>query len=174
MIGSLVINRRRNFYIWEKERTWELENQVNGSSPYCLLTATDRPSQYQPCPPEGHIVCGRFIQNPDSSRWAHHIHSRVMQKLPFLVEMFYWAINYLFYSITKATSQWLSPASIGVVQVAQDHGISIMNFEHRSIFRFIFAIEEVEIQAFFVNNHPAVMTFFNRVYSLIHIPGSVL
>ncbi|KAF4211098.1 hypothetical protein CNMCM5878_003157 [Aspergillus fumigatiaffinis] len=157
MIGSLIINRRRGFSIFGSRATVD----DNGSS------TEDYPSKLP-------TICGIAIEIPDSSRWAHHIHSRILQRFPFLVEMFYWAVNYLFYSVTKATSQWLSPAEIGVVQVAQDHGIGILNFEHHSIARFFFPIEESDFQSFFLNGHQSIMTFFNRIYSLVHIPGTVL
>jgi hypothetical protein len=87
--------------------------------------------------------------------------------------MFYWVLNYAFYSCTKAVAQALSPAGTDVVQLAQDHGIGILDIEHRSIFSIFFPIEESDFQAFFLNNHQGWMTFFNRIYSLVHIPGTV-
>jgi hypothetical protein len=159
MIGSLIINRRRGFSIFGSKATADEYDNGNSSEDYPSKIPT---------------VCGIAIETPDSSRWAHHFHSRILQKFPFLVEMFYWVVNYLFYSITKATSQWLSPADIGVVQVAQDHGVGILNLEHHSILRFLFPIEESDFQSFFLNGHQSMMTFFNRIYSLVHIPGTVL
>ncbi|KAI9041887.1 phosphatase PAP2 family protein [Aspergillus affinis] len=164
MIGSLIMNRRRNYSVLRSRKTSGLNDPYSDDEGYaengsCGKTQT---------------VCGITIDTPDSSRWAHHVHSRLLQKFPFLVEMFYWAVNYLFYSVTKATSQWLSPAQIGVVQVAQNHGVSILEFEHKSFFSFFFSIEEADFQHYFVEYHPGFMTFFNRIYSLVHIPGTVL
>ncbi|KAA8645013.1 hypothetical protein EYZ11_008107 [Aspergillus tanneri] len=164
MIGSLIVNRRRNYSILGRKSSGlndtypdEDEDTYGGNGQYSRTQS----------------VCGITFKTPDSSRWAHHIHSRIIQKYPFLVEMFYWAVNFLFYSFTKAIAQWLSPAEIGVVQVAQNHAIDILNFEHKSFFSFLF-IEESEFQSFFMTNHPSIMTFFNRIYSLVHIPGTVL
>jgi hypothetical protein len=88
--------------------------------------------------------------------------------------MFYWSVNYLFYSITKSVSQSLLPANVDVVNVAQKHGEDILYFEHASIFSFLFPIQESAFQSYFILNHPSLMTVFNRIYSLVHIPGTVL
>jgi hypothetical protein len=122
---------------------------------------------------ESENVYGITIKDRDSSRWAHHFHSRILQKFPFLVEMFYWIMNYLFYSVTKGMAQWLSPPQIGVVQVARDHALSILDFEHQSV-PWMFPIKEVDFQTFFIKYHPSILTVFNRIYSLVHIPGTVL
>ena len=56
--------------------------------------------------------------------------------------MFYWIMNYLFYSVTKATAQWLSPAEIGVVEVARGDAIDVLNFEHTTP-SWVFPIDQV-------------------------------
>ncbi|KAJ6134700.1 hypothetical protein N7523_001022 [Penicillium sp. IBT 18751x] len=88
--------------------------------------------------------------------------------------MFYWSVNYLAYSVTKSVSQSLSPAHMGVVEVAQRHGEDVLRFEHASIFSFLFPIKESAFQSYFILNCPSLMTIFNRIYSLVHIPGTVL
>jgi hypothetical protein len=166
MVGSLVLNRRKNYSIFgggnksQSDYFNPIPNNGRDSSP--------------PCPQRPETFCGIPIQTPDSSRWADHIHSRILWKYPFLIEMFYWAVNYLFYSVTKAMSQWLLPAQIEVVQVAQQHGEDILWFEHESFFSWMFPIQESAYQRFFLDHAPAMMTFFNRIYSLVHIPGTVL
>ncbi len=60
------------------------------------------------------------------------------------------------------------------MELAQNHGISILNFEHESAFKSLFSPTEVEVQHFLMENHPNVMTVLNQVYSLVHIPGTVL
>ncbi|KAJ5676243.1 hypothetical protein N7462_009140 [Penicillium macrosclerotiorum] len=162
MIGSLILNRRKNYDVFGGENS----SKAVPTSPREFEDEEDREQK--------EVFCGVPIRIPDSSRWRNHIHSRILWKFPFLVEMFYWILNYLFYSVTKATSQWLLPAQVGVVDVAQNHAISILNFEHESFFRFFFPIQESDFQWFFLSNHPNIMTFFNRIYSLVHIPGTVL
>lgn len=164
MVGSLIVNRRRD------SSKSSNESQYLGS--YAILEEGDAYS-IDNLQPKSETVCGINVKTGDSSRWAHHIHSRILQKLPFLVEMFYWSMNYLFYSVTKATAQWLSPAEIGVVEVARGHAIDILNFEHTTA-SWIFPINEADFQSFFIQNHPSILTIFNRIYSLIHIPGTVL
>ncbi|OJJ50684.1 hypothetical protein ASPZODRAFT_11542 [Penicilliopsis zonata CBS 506.65] len=176
MVGSLIINRHRDFSIFRSRRSTKLDSLYDDQSPDPLLRSDGERDlrRENPYHSEAQTVFGITFKTPDSSRWADHIHSRILQKFPFLVEMFYWVVNYLFYSITKATSQWLSPAEIGVVQVAQNHAIGILNVEHASFLSFFFPIQESDFQAFFMNGHPGFMTFFNRIYSLVHIPGTVL
>lgn len=153
MIGSLILNRHRNFRIWGPQNPITLDLVHNS---------------------EDHIIRGMAVKASSSSRWRGNIHSRILQKLPFLVEIFYWGINYLFYSVTKATSRYFSPAEIGVVTLAEDHGISILSLEHESVLRLFFPIKESDFQSFFLNGHQATMSLFNRMYSLVHIPGTIL
>ena len=87
--------------------------------------------------------------------------------------MFYWALNYLFYACTKAISQSLSPPGVGVVRLAQEHGIWVLDLEQTMpVIRWFYPIREVDFQAF-VLARPPLMTFFNRIYSLVHIPGTI-
>ncbi|KAL4919182.1 hypothetical protein BDW62DRAFT_209913 [Aspergillus aurantiobrunneus] len=133
----------------------------------------ERNGHQNPHEPKRRVFGGFVFTTPNSSRFAHHVHSRILQKFPFLVEMFYWILNYAFYSCTKFVSQSLSPAGTDVVQRAQDHGIDVLNLEHKSMFSIFYPIQEADFQAFFLNGHPGWMTLFNRIYSLVHIPGTV-
>ncbi|KKK24827.1 hypothetical protein AOCH_000254 [Aspergillus ochraceoroseus] len=172
MISSLIINRHRALKILSKNQ----HPTIKVSEPEDV-EASPTSSQGQISeknPPKRRVYGFLAINTPNSSRFARHLHSRVLQKFPFLVEMFYWILNYLFYSCTKVISQHLSPAGRDVVQLAQDHAIGILDFEHHAGFNFVFPIEESDFQAFFLNGHPHWMTFFNRIYSLVHIPGTVL
>jgi hypothetical protein len=170
MIGSLIINRRKNFSI--------LRGDLNARSGTLSPTNEGRPMLPDD---EGHATArlqkrtclGKDFDMPDSSAFANHLHSRILQKFPFLVEMFYWALNYAAYSFTKAIAASLYATKDGVTELAQEHGISILNFEHHSMFSIFFPISEVDFQTFFTTGHPIILTFFNRIYSLVHIPGTV-
>ncbi|KAE8353852.1 PAP2 superfamily-domain-containing protein [Aspergillus coremiiformis] len=167
MIGSLIINRRRNFSIQHPSDYSPLGHPDDAPrTPDNIWQETSNAETYR--------VAGIVIKVPDSSRWRRHIHSRILQKFPFLVEMFYWVMNFLFYACTKAISQTLAPADKSVVQVAQDHAIDILTFEHTGLFNSFFPVEESEFQAYFIEYHPLWLTLFNRIYSLVHIPGTVL
>lgn len=169
MLTSLYVNRSTSFsiaYRSDPERDFLKADVETAAVP--VDEHNDNPH-----PPKRRVY-GRFaINTPNSSRFSGNIHSRIVQKFPFLVEMFYWVLNYAFYSSTKALAQAFSPAGTDVVQLAQDHGIGILDLEHRSIFRGLFPIEEADFQKFFLAGHPGWMTFFNRIYSLVHIPGTV-
>lgn len=108
--------------------------------------------------------------------YAIALFNRVLSKFPFPVELFYWILNYAAYQFSEAAAASLHSRRKGsaVVELAQNHGISILNFEHDSAFKGFFSPTEVEVQHFLMENHQSVMTVLNQVYSLVHIPGTVL
>lgn len=112
------------------------------------------------------------LYTPNTSRFANHFHSRILQKFPFLIEMFYWVITYFFYRGTKIVSQAVFDGD-KVWEVAQQNALNILWFEHESIFSWIFPISEHDVQHWFMDGHQDGLTFLNRAYALIHIPGSV-
>lgn len=123
-------------------------------------------------PPKRRRWCGLRIYTPNSSRFKNNIHSRILQKFPFLIEMFYWIINYAFYRMTSVTSQRLF-AGRGIWNVAESHGIAVLEFEQFGWLNFLFPIRERSVQQWFMHGHQDALTFLNRTYALIHIPGTV-
>ncbi|KAI5456644.1 PAP2 superfamily-domain-containing protein [Mariannaea sp. PMI_226] len=123
-------------------------------------------------PPKKRNCCGTVIYTPNSSRYANYWHSRFIQKFPFLVEMFYWAVNLAFYVGVKSASELIF-ATDGVWQTAEKHGIAVLDFEHKGPFRFFFPLREVDVQMFFRTGHQTMLTILNRAYSMIHIPVTV-
>jgi len=123
-------------------------------------------------PPKRRRWCGLRIYTPNTSRFRNNIHSRVLQKFPFLIEMFYWIINYAFYRMTSVTSQRLF-AGRGIWHVAESHGIAVLEFEQFGWLSFLFPIQERSVQQWFMEGHQGALTFLNRTYALIHIPGTV-
>jgi len=120
--------------------------------------------------------CGIIpVPSPESTeRFQNYPHSRLLQKFPFLVEMFYWALNYVAYSLTKKVAAAVyGQGGHAVTELAQDHGIAILTLEHNTWLSIFFPLEEVAVQSFFLNEHKSIMTFFNQIYSLVHIPGTV-
>lgn len=101
--------------------------------------------------------------------------SRVLQRFPFLVEMFYWALNYLAYAMTKKIGAELYSryGGEGVTELAQQHGIDILTLEHNTFLSIFFPITEVDFQRYFLKHHLGIMTLFNQFYSLVHIPGTI-
>jgi hypothetical protein len=103
------------------------------------------------------------------------LHSRILQKFPFLIEMFYWALNYAVYTMTKkiAAHMYALQGSHEVTELAQKHALDILWFEHDSFFRIFFPFTEVGVQKYFLENHQNILSAFNQLYSLVHIPGTV-
>ena len=127
--------------------------------------------QHPDHPPKWRIIDAETSQ---ATRFSNYLHSRIVQKFPFLVEMFYWILNYAAYKVTKdiAAGLWGFKGN-GVTELAQDHGISILNFEHESFFSFFFSIKEIDVQRYLLSSRLPTMTVLNQIYSLVHIPGTV-
>ncbi|RKF66025.1 putative integral membrane protein [Erysiphe neolycopersici] len=107
-----------------------------------------------------------------TGRFSRNLQSRIMQKFPFLIEMFYWVITYGFYRCTAILSQAIF-SKTGIWNVAQNHGLSILQIEHTSLLSFLWPVSENEVQQWFMQNHQYFLTVLNRSYALIHIPGTV-
>lgn len=123
-------------------------------------------------PPKKRRCCGADIYTPNTSRFAPHFHSRIMQKFPFLMEMFYWIITYAFYRTTRILSQVIF-SKTGIWDVAQDHGLAVLEFEQFSWLSFLWPVRERDVQQWFMHGHQTLLTVLNRSYALIHIPGTV-
>lgn len=122
-------------------------------------------------PPKVRRCCGSILYTPNTSRFEDYYHSRIMQKYPFLMEMFYWIITYAAYQFSRRLSQ----AKFNEKQlwdIAQDHGLAVLDFEQFSWLSFLWPIREIEVQHWFME-HPTFLTILNRSYALIHIPGTV-
>lgn len=176
--SAMFFTRRRSVSIIGRRKlnndAW-LDTEDLGSSDDLLLhdhssEDDDYPtsSKYQP---KRRSCCGCVIYTPNSSRFASHVHSRILQKFPFLIEMFYWIITYLFYRLTKVMSQMIFTRK--VIDVAQAHGITVLEFEQYSLLSFLFPLKEHDVQHWFMEGHQTALTFLNRAYALIHIPGTV-
>ena len=95
-----------------------------------------------------------------------------MQKFPFLMEMFYWIVTYAFYRSTALLSQAIF-SKTAIWDVAQDHGLAVLEFEQFSWLSFLWPIREQDVQQWFMHGHQTFLTVLNRSYALIHIPGTV-
>lgn len=184
MGSSLYFNRKHNFRIFDKSRGRSPTRSIlphsnsQGSSPDgsfesdSFLSEADAFNSTKN-PPKKRNCCGMVIRTPNSSRFADNWHSRVLAKWPFLIEMFYWVLNLAFYALTKALAQVLFSTNEGLWDLAQDHGVLVLDIEQKSWLRFFFPIKESDFQAWFLNGHISAITFLNRFYSLVHIPGTV-
>lgn len=174
------MTRRRNYRIFGASPSNDgyldrLDSQ--GSSDALLAHSSDSDCEYEVVSTSKHppklrkwLCC--VLATPNTSRFRNNIHSRVLQRFPFLIEMFYWIINYAFYRMTSITSQKIF-AETGIWNVAQSHGIAVLEAEEYSWLSFLFTLREREIQQWFMHGHQDALTVLNKAYALIHIPGTV-
>lgn len=178
----MFITRRRNFRIFDKSSPSDeraLRNlEADGSQDRLLTYDSDGEGgildggvngKY---PPKRRNCFGAAIFTPNTARFRNNFHSRVLQRFPFLIEMFYWIINYAFYRFTAVASTALF-AGRGIWETAQAHGIAVLDAEEYSLLRFLFPISERQVQQWFMHGHQDALTALNKAYALIHIPGTV-
>ncbi|KUI64664.1 hypothetical protein VM1G_00779 [Cytospora mali] len=123
------------------------------------------------------------VRTPNSSRFAGHFHSRILQKFPFLVEMFYWVLQFFFYRLTAYMAALYYGGDQLMWDIGQSHGIALLELE-----AYMFGKSGVtgtgrwaewNIQQWFLTGARAgdwrgiFLTVLNRSYALIHIPGTV-
>lgn len=121
--------------------------------------------------PKTRKLLGITLKTPNTSQFKNNIHSRILQRFPFLIEMFYWVINYGFYRMTAILSNEIF-AGRGIWTVAESHGLAVLDFEQHGFLSPLFPSEQ-EIQQWFMHGHQDALTVLNKAYALIHIPGTV-
>lgn len=187
LIGSMILTRKHGFKIFDRRRPsygpldQDPEDDSARSSDDLLArdymisnTDDDNINSLTTIknPPKKRRCCGSIIYTPNTSRFANHYHSRLLQKFPFLIEMFYWIVTYAFYRCTRILSEAIFSGR-GIWDVAQDHALAILEFEQYSWLSFLWPVEEVSVQRWFMHGHQTFLTVLNRSYALIHIPGTV-
>lgn len=106
------------------------------------------------------------ISTPNTAVFADRLLSRLLRRLPFLVEVWYWALIYWVYQLGRAfTALTLNQ---GTVLTAREHALQLIRLEQR-----LGIFWEPEIQRWFLQ-YPFLMHWINRIYSFIHIPGTIL
>lgn len=187
LVGAMILTRRRGFRIFERRKQYSLldnaSDLLSARSSDDLLArdfmagvdsddiSIDSLSTTK-YPPKKRRCCGTTIYTPNTSRFADYYHSRIMQRFPFLMEMFYWIITYAFYRCTSLLSQAIF-SKTGIWDVAQDHGLAVLEFEQFGPLSFLWPVREREVQQWFMHGHQTFLTVLNRSYALIHIPGTV-
>ncbi|KAG2415670.1 hypothetical protein HFD88_006861 [Aspergillus terreus] len=105
------------------------------------------------------------VTSPNTAIFQDRFLSRLLRKLPFLAECWYWALVYWTYQLGRAfTAVTLQE---GTVDVARKHALQLIRIE-----KAIGIFWEVPIQQFFLR-HGTLMTWINWIYSFIHIPGTI-
>jgi len=185
LIGSMFLTRKRGYKLLGKRKKeyglLDTDDDSARSSDDLLSrermlsnedTWSDSSIITMKNPPKKRNCCGAVLYTPNTSRFAGHLHSKIMQKFPFLMEMFYWIITYAFYRCTGILSQAIF-SKTGIWEVAQGHGLAVLEFEQFSWLSFLWPVKETEVQQWFMHGHQTFLTVLNRSYALIHIPGTV-
>ncbi|KAF1913154.1 PAP2 superfamily-domain-containing protein [Ampelomyces quisqualis] len=179
LFSFMFLTRKRNFRILDRSypREGHLDTGSSGSREHLISYPSDSDSGFDDVttaknPSKVRNVGCCKVTTPNTSRFRNHIHSRILQRFPFLIEMFYWIINYAFYRMTSVLSSKLF-AGRGIWDVAQGHGISILEAEEHGILRFLFPIRERDVQQWFMQGHQDALSVLNKAYALIHLPGTV-
>lgn len=107
----------------------------------------------------------RIVSTPNTLVFEDRLLSRYLQKFPFLVEVWYWLLLYWIYQIGRAFTALTLVE--GTVNVARKHALQVIHLE-QSLHIFF----EVGFQKWFLA-HPAILHWINRLYSFIHIPGTI-
>ncbi|KAF1960955.1 integral membrane protein [Byssothecium circinans] len=108
----------------------------------------------------------REVVSPNTKRFEDRFLSRLLRKFPFLVEAWYWALIYWVYQLGRAFTAVTLVES--TVDVARNHALQIIHLEQR-----LYLFFELPIQHWFLK-HPLLLHWTNRIYSFIHIPGTIL
>ena len=180
LFAACFMTRRQNYKIFDASAScggYLDRPDSHGSSDHLLASPSDTSSDYDfastsKYPAKRRKWCCCVLAMPNTSRFRNNIHSRILQRFPFLVEMLYWIVNYAFYRMTSITSQRLF-ADTGIWNVAQEHGIAVLEAQEYSGLSFLFPFRERNIQQWFMHGHQDALTVLNRAYALIHIPGTV-
>ncbi|KAH3913172.1 hypothetical protein HBI56_086800 [Parastagonospora nodorum] len=106
------------------------------------------------------------VVSPNTRRFQDYFLSRLLKKFPFLVEAWYWALIYWVYQLGRAFSAVTMVE--GTVTVARRHALQIIALEQR-----LHIFLELDVQRWFLQ-HPFLMHWTNRIYSFVHIPGTIL
>lgn len=183
LFGAMIITRRRGYRILDSKpgpyrSTLDTDPHSAASSDELLRYDPENADDEQDYSssskhlPKVRKILGFTLLTPNSSRFKNNLHSRILQRFPFLIEMFYWIINYAFYRFTSVASQRLFAES-GIWNVAQEHGIAVLEAEEYSALSFLFPLHERQVQQWFMHGHQDALTVLNKAYALIHIPGTV-
>lgn len=179
----MYITRRKHYSILRKGSSTHLYEPLDSSTPSPRSSNEfDLIPRPNPHPPKTRTLFGLIrIQTPNSSRFSGNLHSRILQKFPFLVEMFYWGIALGFYRLTNVAAQWHYGGRKEMWDSAQTHGLFILNIEswlwggdRRGPERWL----EWRIQRWLLHGAEAgdwrvwLLTILNRGYALIHIPAT--
>lgn len=178
LFGGTWVNRNTEYRLFGRKRIYQRsprssspESSSSGSgrssptSSASLLAGVDEEPRWRKR--EIQILgLRKEVMSPNTRRYQDYFLSRLLQKFPFLVEAWYWALIYWVYQLGRAFSAVTMVE--GTVNVARRHALQIIHLEQR-----LHIFLELDVQAWFLK-HPFILHWTNRTYSFIHIPGTIL
>ncbi|KAL1797883.1 hypothetical protein ACET3X_004489 [Alternaria dauci] len=173
LFGGTWVNRNPEYRLFGRRRVYQ--NSPRSSSPdsgrsspsssVSLLANVDEEPKWRK---REVVILGmkKDVMSPNTRRFKDYFLSRLLQKFPFLVEAWYWALIYWVYQLGRAFSAVTMVE--GTVNVARRHALQLIHLEQKLHIFF-----ELDVQAWFLK-HPFLLHWTNRTYSFIHIPGTIL
>ncbi|KAF4119373.1 integral membrane protein [Geosmithia morbida] len=183
LFPAMYMTRRRNYSVLGRSKGYRLLGDIEHSPPPLSSDGFELLPRPDAHPPKRRHLCGLVpILMPNSSRFAQNVHSRILQKFPFLVEMFYWSLALGLYRATGAICQLMYGGQRTMWDSATQFGLSLLDVEaylwggdYEGPERWL----EWRIQRWLLRGSEAgdwrvwLLTVLNRGYALIHIPGAV-
>lgn len=190
LFGGAWLNRNKDYDFWQRTQGWSGQPSISNKKsdePHLLYSkprisssssSSDGNRSPKSSPPLAFCESPalrrrrfqifsyrRYVTTPNTAVFKDRLLSRVLRKFPFLVEAWYWALIYWVYQIGRA----LTALTIveGTVGVARTHALEVIAWEQK-----LHIFWEVPFQRWFLAR-PAVLHWINRVYSFIHIPGTI-
>lgn len=185
LFTSMFLTRTKNYSIFGSNQSYTpIIASPASSSPRTSIDSDPIATYRTDYPTKTRRVFGIWtVRTPNSSRFARHFHSRILQKFPFLVEMFYWVLQFFFYRMTAHLASVYYGGKDNMWETAQNHGIALLELESAMFGRNSLTGTarwiEWNVQQWFLTGARAgdfrgiFLTILNRSYSLIHIPGTV-
>ncbi|EXJ55512.1 hypothetical protein A1O7_08440, partial [Cladophialophora yegresii CBS 114405] len=107
----------------------------------------------------------RTVETPDTTVFRSRTLSRVLLRLPFVVEIVYWALIYGVYQFGRG--QLAIRFVDHTIDIACCHALAVIEMEQR-----LHIFWELSTQQFFLQ-HTDWMWWINRIYSFVHLPATI-
>lgn len=185
LFGGTWVNRNTEYRIFNRRRVYR---SSRSSSPDSLESGASTPRSTESLLSNGHRASSptllaqqepkwrkreirvfglkKEVVSPNTRRFQDYFLSRLLMKFPFLVEAWYWALIYWVYQLGRAFTAVTMVED--TVDIARRHALQIIHLEQR-----LHIFLELPVQHWFLK-HPTLMHWTNRIYSFIHIPGTIL
>ncbi|KAF7551470.1 hypothetical protein G7Z17_g4959 [Cylindrodendrum hubeiense] len=180
LFGGSFFNRNRDYSISSGKSNWAAGNKKSddlgrkqsseslmsgwsGNSSSTVLAINEQPTLRR----RKFQLFGykRIVSTPNTLVFKDRLASRILQKFPFLVEAWYWFQIYWVYQVGRAITALTLVE--GTVNVARRHALQLIHIEQN-----LLIFWEVGFQKWFLD-HPTILHWINRLYSFIHIPGTI-